>query len=96
MAILSLSGDNTTQTKEKTETEELTKCKTQKGCPPCRTIAGRVVPVGTTGYRPLDIIPDDKMEHGVYGSHHNIFIANQAPLTVQNPASVFGQSKITY
>ena len=30
-------------------------------------------------YRPLDVIPDDKMENGVYGSHHNIFESNQAP-----------------
>ena len=52
---------------------------TEEGCPPCKTIFGRIIKPGTIGYRPLDIIPDDKKEHGVYGSHHNIFIANQAP-----------------
>lgn len=41
--------------------------------------SGEIVHVGTIGCRPLDIIPDDEMQHGVYGSHHNIFIANQAP-----------------
>jgi hypothetical protein len=48
-------------------------------CPPCRTISGKIIPVGTIGYRPLDVIPDTEMQHGVYGSHHNIFIANQYP-----------------
>nr|WP_255429383.1 RHS repeat-associated core domain-containing protein [Ramlibacter albus] len=48
-------------------------------CPPCRTTSGRIIPVGTIAYRPLDVIPDDVMQHGVYGSHHNIFIANQMP-----------------
>jgi RHS repeat-associated protein len=53
-------------------------CK-DKTCPPCKTVSGRVVPVGTVAYRPLDIIPDDVKQHGVYGSHHNIFIAKQYP-----------------
>ena len=53
-------------------------CKDKK-CPPCKTVSGRVVPVGTVGYRPLDVIPDDVKEHGVYGSHHNLFKANQMP-----------------
>lgn len=48
-------------------------------CPPCRTIDGRVISVGTIGYRPLDVIPDNEKQHGVYGSHHNIFIAKQNP-----------------
>ena len=48
-------------------------------CPPCRTISGRVVAVGTISYRPLDVIPDDVMQHGVFGSHHNIFQAHQMP-----------------
>jgi RHS repeat-associated protein len=37
-------------------------------CPPCKTITGRVVPLGTIAYRPLDIIPDDEAQHGVSGS----------------------------
>lgn len=48
-------------------------------CPPCKTVSGKIVSVGTVGYRPLDIIPDNEKQHGVYGSHHNIFIANQIP-----------------
>ena len=31
------------------------------------------------GYRPLDIIPNNVKQHGVYGSNHNIFEANQMP-----------------
>jgi hypothetical protein len=54
-------------------------CEGDKPCPPCKTISGRIVQVGTVGYRPLDVIPDDVMEHGVYGSHHNIFVAKQYP-----------------
>ncbi|MFM0739968.1 type VI secretion system tip protein TssI/VgrG [Paraburkholderia xenovorans] len=51
----------------------------KKTCPPCRTVTGRIVARGTVGYRALDVIPDDEMQHGVYGSHHNIFLANQNP-----------------
>ncbi|HFX2217928.1 TPA: RHS repeat-associated core domain-containing protein, partial [Pseudomonas aeruginosa] len=60
-----------------------------KDCPPCKTISGRIIPVGTLGYRPLDIIPDDEMQHGVYGSHHNMFVANQNP----NNCRCFWQKK---
>jgi len=52
-------------------------------CPPCKTVSGRIVPVGTPGYRPLDIIPDNEIQHGVAGSHHNIFIAKQNPNNCQ-------------
>jgi hypothetical protein len=48
-------------------------------CSPCKTVSGRVIPSGTVGYRPLDVISDDVVQHGVAGSHHNIFIANQNP-----------------
>ncbi|TVO52254.1 RHS repeat-associated core domain-containing protein [Denitromonas halophila] len=54
-------------------------CPPDGQCPPCRTVSGRIVPVGTIAYRPLDVIPDDVMQHGVYGSHHNLFQANQYP-----------------
>ena len=37
----------------------------------------QIVPPKTIGYRPLDVIPDDKTKHGVYGSHHNIFKLSQ-------------------
>ena len=52
---------------------------TTKNCPDCKTVSGKIVPVGTVGYRPLDVIPDNQMQHGVYGSHHNIFVAKQWP-----------------
>jgi hypothetical protein len=57
-------------------------CK-DKSCPPCKTVSGRVVPVDTVGYRPLDVIPDTEVQHGVAGSHHNIFIAKQNPNNCQ-------------
>jgi RHS repeat-associated protein len=46
-------------------------------CPPCRTISGRIVPVGTIGYRPLDT--PSRPQHGISGPHHNILRANQNP-----------------
>ena len=48
-------------------------------CPPCKTVSGKIVLPKTLGYRPLDIIHDNVKQHGVYGSHHNIFEANQYP-----------------
>lgn len=54
-----------------------------KKCEPCKTVSGRIVPVGTIGYRPLDVLPDDVVQHGVSGSHHNIFIAQQNPNNCQ-------------
>jgi RHS repeat-associated protein len=58
---------------------EIAKFCPPKGCPPCKTISGKIVEVGTIGYRPLDIIPDTEEQHGVYGSHYNLFKANQYP-----------------
>ena len=48
-------------------------------CKPCRTVTGKIVPVGTIGYRPLDT--PDRPQHGVTGPHHNIYRANQHPIT---------------
>jgi RHS repeat-associated protein len=50
-------------------------------CPPCRTISGRIVPVGTIVYRPLE----NRSGHGVPGPHHNLFVANQAPASSAQP-----------
>ena len=58
-------------------------CPPNKPCPPCRTVSGRVVPVESIGYRPLDVIPESQIQHGVAGSHHNIFIAKQNPNNCQ-------------
>jgi RHS repeat-associated protein len=46
-------------------------------CPPCRTISGRIVPVGTVGYRPLET--PARPQHGITGPHHNLFRAQQNP-----------------
>jgi|SRR6185437_2332832 len=59
-------------------------CKDKK-CPPCKTVSGRIVPVGTIAYRPLDVIPDDVKQHGVYGAHHNLF-------TLTRSVTVFGSN----
>ena len=32
-------------------------------CPPCKTISGRIVSVGTLAYRPLDTPAPGKIEH---------------------------------
>ncbi|MGD8843270.1 MAG: RHS repeat-associated core domain-containing protein [Gammaproteobacteria bacterium] len=57
-------------------------CK-DKECPPCKTVSGKIVPVGTIGYRPLDTPPDGKIEHGIAGPHYNIYKANQNPNNCQ-------------
>jgi hypothetical protein len=60
-------------------------------CPPCKTVSGKTVPVGTVAYRPLDVIPEGTIEHGVKGPHHNLFVANQAPLSSPKPCKCFWQ-----
>lgn len=56
---------------------------TTESCPPCKTVSGRVVPVGTIGYRALDYPPPGKVEHGIDGPHYNVYKANQNPNTCQ-------------
>jgi RHS repeat-associated protein len=67
--MLSLSGDTPQQ------------C--PKECPPCKTVSGKIVPVGTIAYRPLDIPPAGKIEHGIQGPHHNLYNARQNPKNCQ-------------
>jgi RHS repeat-associated protein len=67
--VLSLSGDTPKQ------------C--PKECPPCKTVSGKIVPVGTIAYRPLDIPPAGKSEHGIQGPHHNLYNARQNPNNCQ-------------
>lgn len=55
----------------------------RKPCPPCRTVSGRVVPVGTIAYRPLETPPPGTAQHGVTGPHHNLYKANQNPNNCQ-------------
>jgi len=58
-------------------------------CPPCKTVSGRIVPVGTTSYRPLET--PAKPQHGIVGPHHNLFTANQAPRNSPVPCKCFWQ-----
>ena len=66
-------------------------CKPQEPCPPCKTVSGKEVPVGTIAYRPLDTPPPGKTEHGIAGSHYNIYKANQAPRNSPQPCKCFWQ-----
>jgi RHS repeat-associated protein len=65
-AILSTPGD----------TAKPEQC-TDKPCPPCKTVSGKIVPVGTIGYRPMDT--PSRPQHGIVGPHYNIYKANQYP-----------------
>jgi RHS repeat-associated protein len=60
---------------------------TDKVCPPCKTVSGKIVPVGTIGYRPLD--NPSQPQHGITGPHYNIYQASQNPKNCQ----CFWQSK---
>src|SRR6266571_1040879 len=63
----------------------------QDRCPPCRTVNGTIVSVGTIAYRPLDTPPTEKSEHGVGGPHYNLYKANQAPRNSPQPCKCFWQ-----
>ena len=65
-------------------------CPPDKPCPPCRTVSGMIIPVGTIAYR-LDILPDNVRQHGIYGSHYNLYKANQAPRNSARPCKCFWQ-----
>ena len=58
-------------------------------CPPCRTVSGKVVPVGTVAYRQLDT--PSGPQHGISGPHYNLYRANQAPSTSPQPCKCFWQ-----
>jgi RHS repeat-associated protein len=60
-------------------------------CPPCKTVSGKTVPVGTIAYRPLDTPPPGKIEHGIAGPHFNIYKAHQAPKNSPMPCKCFWQ-----
>ena len=61
----------------------------QDGCPPCKTITGKIVPIGTIAYRPLDT--PSRPQHGIDGPHHNLYRANQAPRNSSKPCKCFWQ-----
>lgn len=47
-------------------------------CPPCKTVNGKIIPVGTIGYR-LDQVPPSKPHYPYTGSHYHLYKANQNP-----------------
>jgi len=62
----------------------------QQGCPPCKTASGDV-PLGTIAYRREDAIVQPRPgtigppgpQHGILGSHFNLYQANQNPKNCQ-------------
>jgi len=56
-------------------------CSSKTPCPPCKTVSGQVVPLGTIAHRPLDT--PNTPEHGIVGPHYNIYKANQNPNNCQ-------------
>ena len=61
--------------KAQAEADDTSKCNKTK-CPPCKTISGKIVPVGTIGYR-LDLVPPSKPHYPFEGSHYHFYKANQ-------------------
>jgi len=53
-------------------------CLEDGNCPPCKTISGKIVPIGTIGYR-LDRVPPSKPHYPFAGDHYNLAKANQMP-----------------
>lgn len=53
-------------------------CTSDKPCPPCKTLSGKIVQVGTIGYR-FDAVPPGKPHHPYSGDHYNLYKANQIP-----------------
>jgi RHS repeat-associated protein len=62
-------------------------CRPDGPCPPCTTVSGRIVPVGTVGYRPLD--NPASPQHGIIGPHYNLLVAHQAPRNSPKPCKCF-------
>ncbi|WP_291773904.1 RHS repeat-associated core domain-containing protein [Luteibacter sp.] len=53
-------------------------CPPDKHCPPCKTIYGDIIPVGTIGFR-FDSVPPSKPHWPFSGSHYHIKQAHQNP-----------------
>ncbi|MHB0992336.1 MAG: hypothetical protein ACYC0M_13825, partial [Burkholderiales bacterium] len=58
-------------------------------CPPCKTVSGKIIPVGTVAFRPLDT--PSSPQHGIEGPHYNILRANQSPSSTSKPCWCFWQ-----
>jgi RHS repeat-associated protein len=67
------------------------KDKCEEPCPPCKTVSGRIAPVGTIAYRPMDTPHPGVTEHGISGPHFNLYKANQAPRSSPKPCKCFWQ-----
>ena len=64
-------------------------CTPDEPCPPCKTVSGKMVPVGTVAFRPMDT--PGKPQHGIDGPHFNLLRANQAPRGTPQPCKCFWQ-----
>jgi type VI secretion system secreted protein VgrG len=64
----------------------------KKPCPPCKTVSGKIIPVGTIGYR-FDAVPPGRPHYPYTGSHYNLYRANQIPAsaTKATPCDCFWQ-----
>ena len=75
--LISKSADSEKEnTEQKINTNS--ECNEKEKCPPCRTVSGKIVPVGTIGYR-HDLVPPSKPHYPFPGDHYNLFKANQNP-----------------
>ena len=76
--VWSTSNDEESQSSNQSTTDISNCSKTETGCPLCKTVSGKIVPVGTIGYR-LDLVPPSKPHYPFEGSHYHIFEAHQSP-----------------
>ena len=74
--VWSTSNDEESQSSNQSTTDISNCSKTEAGCPPCKTVSGKIVPVGTIGYR-LDLVPPSKPHYPFEGSHYHFYKANQ-------------------
>ena len=74
--VWSTSNDEESQSSNQSTTDISNCSKTETGCPPCKTVSGKIVPVGTIGYR-LDLVPPSKPHYPFEGSHYHFYKANQ-------------------
>ena len=79
-------GMRTTLTRIKAVVEA---CTPDEPCPPCKTVSGKTVPVGTIAFRPMDT--PGRPQHGIDGPHFNLLRANQAPRGSPQPCKCFWQ-----
>lgn len=62
-------------------------CGNDEPCPPCVTVTGKIIPVGTIAHRKLDT--PSRPQHGIDGPHYNLLKANQAPRNSARPCKCF-------